>query len=454
MGSCLSGESNASAGVPGTAHEDSTRRSQVNEAVFLCLRIGKIKILTEPLGGVRLPPFQSRREALTCFRSRSRYRYPQDECWIVVGDSVSGRHAEDFRLFRHRERQFGAFLERQGLPKRSDPTKDVLWAPTDSLSYIDGNGVDLFGGKTQGYPYHLAILAVAILLETRFSDKCYLFGDIEPIQVGHMCHWVHKTLNTPLITPICLDGKRLYRRISALYEDPHHAIERFQVLFAGSEVEKFESLLRYAERQTVFDVFMEELGGYSSFNQYGAIQLVSKFLSATRNLEELIEIVLRIAEQGKKTEEWNLEALLRMLCRHYLTFACEERKPLDVLDQDELITIDDALSQAFMIAAGKPTKIDAYKKASDVLKTFCSVQPEKRAVFQALPVLAYPVNSIRQCALLPQGATYISPGLRRSSYPGSARATQPTLKGLRHCFPRPPLRNPVGVGSLCLPFPG
>ena len=58
----------------------------------------------------------------------------------------------------------------------------------------------------------------------------------------------------------------------------------------------------------------------------------------------------------------------------------------------------------------------------------------------ALPVLAYPVNSIRQCALFcRKGATYLSPGLRRS-YPGSAGATQPTLKGLRHCFPRPPYR--------------
>nr|VFK55749.1 MAG: hypothetical protein BECKTUN1418E_GA0071001_103223 [Candidatus Kentron sp. TUN] len=60
----------------------------------------------------------------------------------------------------------------------------------------------------------------------------------------------------------------------------------------------------------------------------------------------------------------------------------------------------------------------------------------------ALPVLAYPVNSIRQCALFcRKGATYLSPGLRRS-YPGSAGATQPTLKGLRHCFPRPPFTQP------------
>nr|VFK23479.1 MAG: hypothetical protein BECKLPF1236B_GA0070989_13611 [Candidatus Kentron sp. LPFa] len=304
----------------------------------------------------------------------------RDECWWVVGDSVSGRRAEDFQLFRHKERQFGASSARY------DSTRDVLWASTDSLGYINGNGVDLFGGKTQGHPYHLAILAVAILFETRFPEQCYLFGDIESVQAGHMCRWVHETLDTPLITPICLDGERLYRRIEALYEDSRHAIGRFQTLFAGSDTEEFESLLRYAERRAVLDVFMKELGRYSSLNQYGAIGLVSKFLSATRDLGELIGIVLNIAEQGKKTEDWNLEVLLGMLCRHYLTFPCEERKPLGVLDhpQDEMPTIDDALSQAFMIMAGRPTEIDVHREVSEVLETFCTIQPDKRAVFREI----------------------------------------------------------------------
>ncbi|VFN00956.1 MAG: hypothetical protein BECKG1743D_GA0114223_102377, partial [Candidatus Kentron sp. G] len=182
----------------------------------------------------------------------------QEEHWRVAGDSLSGRHAEDFRLFRHMEKQFTTSF---GPP---DIKGDVLWAPTDCISYVDGNGIDLFGEKTQGYPYHLAILAVAILFETRFPEQCYLFGDIEPVQAGHMCRWVSKTLNTLLVTPICLDGQRLYRRISALYDDPRHAIERFQTLFRGSDAEGFESLLQYAERQAVLDVFMKELGRYSS----------------------------------------------------------------------------------------------------------------------------------------------------------------------------------------------
>nr|VFK50722.1 MAG: hypothetical protein BECKTUN1418D_GA0071000_100142 [Candidatus Kentron sp. TUN] len=53
-------------------------------------------------------------------------------------------------------------------------------------------------------------------------------------------------------------------------------------------------------------------------------------------------------------------------------------------------------------------------------------------IFTALPVLAYPVNSIRRCALLPQGAIFISPGLRRSRYPGYRMRGNPTPTGLRH----------------------
>lgn len=36
------------------------------------------------------------------------------------------------------------------------------------LHYPTGNGCQRFGGKTQGYPSHLAVLVVAILLESRF----------------------------------------------------------------------------------------------------------------------------------------------------------------------------------------------------------------------------------------------------------------------------------------------
>nr|VFK58954.1 MAG: hypothetical protein BECKTUN1418F_GA0071002_11592 [Candidatus Kentron sp. TUN]VFK67547.1 MAG: hypothetical protein BECKTUN1418E_GA0071001_11542 [Candidatus Kentron sp. TUN] len=47
-----------------------------------------------------------------------------------------------------------------------------------------------------------------------------------------------------------------------------------------------------------------------------------------------------------------------------------------------------------------------------------------------LPVLAYLVDSAA-LFLCPKGATYISPGLLRSSYPGKGRHKDPTPTGLR-----------------------
>nr|VFK71778.1 MAG: XdhC and CoxI family protein [Candidatus Kentron sp. TUN] len=60
------------------------------------------------------------------------------------------------------------------------------------------------------------------------------------------------------------------------------------------------------------------------------------------------------------------------------------------------------------------------------------VRQARERLKKALPVLAYPVNSIRRCALLPQGAIFISPGLRRSRYPGYRMRGNPTPTGLRH----------------------
>ena len=83
-----------------------------------------------------------------------------DEHWVVSGDLETNLRAETFRLYRLFERQFHRRL------KLAD--KDVLWRIDE---YGSSNGDEVFGNKTQGYPYHLAILAVAILAESRFPGR-------------------------------------------------------------------------------------------------------------------------------------------------------------------------------------------------------------------------------------------------------------------------------------------
>lgn len=39
--------------------------------------------------------------------------------------------------------------------------------------------VRVFGDKTQGYPYHFAVLAAAMLIEERFPRDAMVWGDID-----------------------------------------------------------------------------------------------------------------------------------------------------------------------------------------------------------------------------------------------------------------------------------
>ncbi len=52
------------------------------------------------------------------------------------------------------------------------------------MTYADGfNGTMIFDSKTQGNPYHLAILAAATLIENRMPEgKAFVFGDIRIAQ--------------------------------------------------------------------------------------------------------------------------------------------------------------------------------------------------------------------------------------------------------------------------------
>nr|VFJ58311.1 MAG: hypothetical protein BECKDK2373B_GA0170837_107222 [Candidatus Kentron sp. DK] len=54
----------------------------------------------------------------------------------------------------------------------------------------------------------------------------------------------------------------------------------------------------------------------------------------------------------------------------------------------------------------------------------------------------------------PKGLRNIAQGCGRSPLPWERQARETTPTGLRHCFHDISLRNPVGVVSVLLPFPG
>ncbi|MBI5591204.1 MAG: hypothetical protein HY881_12050 [Deltaproteobacteria bacterium] len=292
----------------------------------------------------------------------------ENENWKIEGDSVSCLHAESFQLYRRMENNY--FIQREFYDR------NVLWADQEYLGYIDGNGVDVFGDKTQGRPYHLAVLAVGILFESRFPESIYLIGDIKLGYTQEVIAWMNTVLDTPVVMPICLDALRLYTRLNTLYDDSSSLLQRFRALFRGTAQEELAFFLGH-DRSAVFQELILEFHAYSSLSHVGATRLIKQILDVTHDLKLLIDIV----SKAGKGEKFSLEELLRVLCNQFLTIDVNERRLLFGKSNESLETIDDVIRRSIMTMTGICTYQSYYIDHTELLEIFCTYIPENRDSF-------------------------------------------------------------------------
>ena len=303
----------------------------------------------------------------------------EDECWLISGDRDSGRHAEGFSLYRRIHRQ-------PGYDSAPDPDRDVLWAEEGAIDYRDGGeGINLFGNKTQGYPYHLALLAVAALFEHRFPGRCFVYGDIDQESARQIVRWVNAVLPDEPVeigVPVCFEDPSLYRRLASLYDHQKLLLERFRTLFHGSEEETLQVLLAYAERDGLRQSLAADLNSYQSLSQRGATAILSSYLSATQDLEAVMDLV-QAANQSRTQPAFTLEDLLKVLCRGFVTLDFSERAPLSVLSRpvERMATIEETFSQVFMSLAGAPSDMGFHIDRIALLESFAARAPDRREQF-------------------------------------------------------------------------
>ncbi len=300
------------------------------------------------------------------------------ERWRIYGDMTSYQRGEEFSLYRR--------VSSYGDDYKDALDKDVLWADEEHMDNGDECGRDIFGGKTQGYPYHLAVLAVGLLFENRFPGNIFVFGDIERGQVDHTLEWMNTVLDkeTPA-TPVCFDAERLWERLHALYSDEGLALRRYKHLFRGSAEEELKALLALCDSSIVMKDFKEGLNRYSRLSQFGAKDLISKWLGATGDLRGLIELVRDLEdEEGKK--KFKMEMLLEELCGSFVTFDFKERDALRVFSRstEGLTTAKESIFGVFAMMKGAPKAMNFYMNAEELLELFCSFEEDKRESFEAI----------------------------------------------------------------------
>jgi len=124
-----------------------------------------------------------------------------EEGWKVEGDARTLRTAETFELSR-----------RQPHARVGDPEQDILHLLAEQCA------PDAFFAKTQGEPYHVAMLAVAMLFETRFPGAAIATGDLDEASAGKAAEWVDSVLGTKLMPPVLLDSDRIRERLEGLVQ--------------------------------------------------------------------------------------------------------------------------------------------------------------------------------------------------------------------------------------------
>jgi hypothetical protein len=220
--------------------------------------------------------------------------------WCVVGDRESLRTAESHWLFRSLDRGTKRWPR---LPKTDDDAPRE--SPRDILVPLaqDARGresvVSLMSGKTQGYPYHYALLAAAMVIEDRLPGVAVVSGDIDRAQAREASRMAEPILGRQLPLPVRVDAARLMARLGEHFADEALA-EAFQKLLVPGGYDATEVMLRICPGDAGAQIWKRELGQFQ-MNTIGVVRLLVSWFNAGRDLATACRIAC-LAPDGPRFE--------------------------------------------------------------------------------------------------------------------------------------------------------
>jgi hypothetical protein len=123
--------------------------------------------------------------------------------WSVCGDARSRQFAESNEL-----------PSELGVEQPSEPDSELV------LRYLDGDRSAhyLLGNKTQGLPFHILIVAVAMLIEHRFPRAAVVTGDLDRGDASQAQRQLARILGEQISLPVCVEPERMRARLQPYLE--------------------------------------------------------------------------------------------------------------------------------------------------------------------------------------------------------------------------------------------
>lgn len=286
--------------------------------------------------------------------------------WAIRGDLQSKRFAETFTLYRD--------ISHYQSAKLRSSQKNILFEE-DRLQ------IDVFNSKTQGYEYHLYILAIAMLIESRLPKKSLVSGNIDYDQCVKAKQWANQFLSSPIEIPVRVDVDRLLSRNSYVNNEMKQVQFIKKWLIADQE-EKFKLIFRHFSRKIFIEWFGNELKTYSSPNQLGALKMLIYFINTTADLNDLLVIICK----SKNGPQFSDSEVIRAIARTWVCLTREKFSFLDVFAKvsghPEVMERQFGTVALDMMFAGR--EIKTYIPLTDAVKILGKYLPVSTSVIKSL----------------------------------------------------------------------
>lgn len=302
------------------------------------------------------------------------YRYGWNEekttmCWCAFGDYETMHTAEGFFLLRDMVQE----------DYESDAGDALLGVLPAYLSYDwDDSRCNhiyrVWGAKTQGEPYHIYLLAIACLIESRLGDKAFVYGDITKAQCERAVELANMHLSELITLPARCDMERLWKRVSKLPLNEKEKLEAFEGFFLGNKNSEFGEYIRNTCSEEICEEYWKDKFKKVAIHTLGFDDEIKKYLLWGFGLEKLCNLVKYNDKDGASQYEEFVKKILDTKL-HWKEKNCEDILEINQ-EEEQPYSIYTLLAQ-FAFAGARNKKVDRYIPIEEIRRVLKKEMAEK-----------------------------------------------------------------------------
>jgi hypothetical protein len=255
-------------------------------------------ILADKMGLIEIREFEKFGQKYFAATSSIERKHPCGIGWLAEGDAFFMATAEDFFLPRKIKE-----------PKQEENYCDPLMYILAQEGIVDFKnpyvkGVqDFWESKTQGEPYHMALLAIGCLLDDRLNGQVICGSDITYGQCKYAIEKANKILKKKIGMPLRCRMEHLYKRVRQLPIEPHQMLDAFAEAYLGAKDEQYYKFVaeHFSEEEQYLFV-KEEMNGHY-LGTIGFADCIQKIISYNIPITRVCSAFLETGPKQMNSDE-------------------------------------------------------------------------------------------------------------------------------------------------------